>query len=165
MVSAYDVRPAVKEQVQSLGARFVELAIEAKDAQDARGYATAFFGKWHLGRRDPAAPLVGDAHAKIIVPPAARGGFEFWEGFESGFLLNDPWLHGTKLPLRTWLTGLCFYIPSPALAALAVGLGAVAAFRAHRADRTGRRAGLRSQRCAGRRVRADRRWVEGRDPR
>src|SRR5262249_26827770 len=41
VVSAYDVRPAVKEQVQSLGARFVELAIEAKDAQDARGYATA----------------------------------------------------------------------------------------------------------------------------
>jgi len=41
VVSAYDVRPAVKEQVQSLGARFVELAIEAKDAQDTRGYATA----------------------------------------------------------------------------------------------------------------------------
>src|SRR5246127_3194556 len=41
VVSAYDLRPAVKEQVQSLGARFVELGIEAKDAQDARGYATA----------------------------------------------------------------------------------------------------------------------------
>jgi arylsulfatase A-like enzyme len=61
------------------------------------GYATAFFGKWHLWKRDPAAPLVGEAHAKIIVPPEARGGFEFWEGFESGFLLNDPWLHGTRL--------------------------------------------------------------------
>ncbi|HXC01149.1 MAG TPA: sulfatase-like hydrolase/transferase [Opitutaceae bacterium] len=61
------------------------------------GYATAFFGKWHLGKRDPAAPLVGEAHAKIIVPPEARGGFEFWEGFESGFLLNNPWLHGTRL--------------------------------------------------------------------
>lgn len=36
---AYDVRPAVKEQVQSLGGRFVELPIEAADAQDARGYA------------------------------------------------------------------------------------------------------------------------------
>src|SRR5882762_5431021 len=31
VVSAYDVRPAVKEQVQSLGGRFVELPIEAKD--------------------------------------------------------------------------------------------------------------------------------------
>ena len=68
------------------------VAHEMKD----RGYATAFFGKWHLGKRDPAAALVGEAHAKTIVPPGARGGFEFWEGFESGFLLNDPWLHGTR---------------------------------------------------------------------
>lgn len=64
----------------------------------ARGYAAAFFGKWHLGRRDPAAALVGELHAKTLVPPEARGGFGFWEGFESGFLLNDPWLHGTRLP-------------------------------------------------------------------
>lgn len=70
------------------------VAHEMKD----RGYATAFFGKWHLGKRDPNSPLVGEAHAKTLVPPEARGGFEFWEGFESGFLLNDPWLHGSKLP-------------------------------------------------------------------
>jgi len=63
-----------------------------------RGYATAYFGKWHLYRRDRGAPFVGEAHAKIVVPPEERGGFEFWEGFESGFLLNDPWLHGTRLP-------------------------------------------------------------------
>jgi arylsulfatase A-like enzyme len=67
-------------------------------ALNERGYASAFFGKWHLSRRDPAAPLVGEAHARTIVPPEARGGFGFWEGFESGFLLNDPWLHGTRLP-------------------------------------------------------------------
>jgi len=67
-----------------------------------RGYATAFFGKWHLGTRDPRAPLVGEAHARIVVPPERRGGFEFWEGFEGGFLLNDPWLHGSRLqePVR-----------------------------------------------------------------
>lgn len=63
-----------------------------------RGYATAFFGKWGVAARDPQAPLVGEAHARMLVPPEARGGFEFWEGFESGFLLNDPWLHGTRLP-------------------------------------------------------------------
>jgi arylsulfatase A-like enzyme len=63
-----------------------------------RGYATGFFGKWHLWRRDPAEALVGEAHARVVVPTEARGGFEFWEGFESGFLLNDPWLHGTRLP-------------------------------------------------------------------
>jgi arylsulfatase A-like enzyme len=61
-----------------------------------RGYATAFFGKWHLWKRDPAAPLVGEAHAKIVVPAEARGGFEVWDGFEGGFLLNDPWLHGSR---------------------------------------------------------------------
>ncbi len=36
VVSAYDLRPAVKEQVQSLGGRFVELPLEVADAQDAR---------------------------------------------------------------------------------------------------------------------------------
>jgi len=71
-------------------------------AMNGRGYATAFFGKWHLARRDPRAPLVGEAHARQIVPPENRGGFAFWEGFESGFLINDPWLHGTRLaePVR-----------------------------------------------------------------
>jgi len=62
-----------------------------------RGYDTGFLGKWHLAARDPEVSLVGEAHAKMIVPPADRGGFEFWEGFESGFLLNDPWLHGSQL--------------------------------------------------------------------
>jgi NAD/NADP transhydrogenase alpha subunit len=38
VASAYDMRPAAKEQVQSLGGRFIELPIEA---QDARGYGTA----------------------------------------------------------------------------------------------------------------------------
>jgi arylsulfatase A-like enzyme len=73
----------------------------AGDLSD-RGYATAFFGKWHLSRRDPDAPLVGEAHARAVVPAEARGGFGLWEGFESGFLLNNPWLHGTRLrePVR-----------------------------------------------------------------
>jgi arylsulfatase A-like enzyme len=63
-----------------------------------RSYATAFFGKWHLSRRDSLARLTGEDHARVVVAPADRGGFDFWEGFESGFLLNNPWLHGTRLP-------------------------------------------------------------------
>lgn len=70
-----------------------------------RGYATAFFGKWHLARRDPTAPLVGEAHARTLVPPERRGGFGCWEGFEGGFLLNDPWLHGTRLPEPVRMAG------------------------------------------------------------
>jgi arylsulfatase A-like enzyme len=71
----------------------------------ARGYATAFFGKWHLGRRDPATPLTGRAAATSVVPPEGRGGFEFWEGFDGGFLLNDPWLHGTRGPVPVQVAG------------------------------------------------------------
>jgi NAD(P) transhydrogenase subunit alpha len=41
IVEAYDVRPVVKEQVMSLGAKFAEMPVEAKDAQDAGGYAKA----------------------------------------------------------------------------------------------------------------------------
>lgn len=61
-----------------------------------RGYGTAFFGKWHLARRSREVPLVGEAHARLIVPEAERGGFEVWDGFEGGFQLNDPWLHGYR---------------------------------------------------------------------
>ena len=39
VVSAYDVRPAVKEQVESLGASFLELDVEG--AEGAGGYAVA----------------------------------------------------------------------------------------------------------------------------
>jgi NAD(P) transhydrogenase subunit alpha len=39
VVEAYDVRPAVREQVESLGARFVEVGIESEEQQDTGGYA------------------------------------------------------------------------------------------------------------------------------
>ncbi len=41
VVESYDVRPVVKEQVESLGAKFVELPLQSKDAQDSGGYAKA----------------------------------------------------------------------------------------------------------------------------
>lgn len=71
----------------------------------AAGYRTAYFGKWHLGQRDVHAPLVGEVHAKHVVPKEDRGGFDFWQGFESGFLLNDPWLHGSGLREPTRFRG------------------------------------------------------------
>lgn len=69
----------------------------AHELNDA-GYHTAFFGKWHLAPKDRNALLVGEAHARTVVPPERRGGFAFWEGFEGGFQLNAPWLHGSRLP-------------------------------------------------------------------
>jgi len=59
VASAYDMRPAAKEQVQSLGGRFMELPIEAKDAQDARGYATAQGEEFYRKQRE----LLGGAVA------------------------------------------------------------------------------------------------------
>src|SRR6185312_12456801 len=41
VVSAFDTRPVVKEQVESLGASFVEIELAVSGAQDSRGYATA----------------------------------------------------------------------------------------------------------------------------
>jgi len=72
VVSAYDVRPAAKEQVLSLGARFVELPIEAKDAQDARGYATAQGEEFYRRQRE----LLGDAVAAndIVITAAVIPG-------------------------------------------------------------------------------------------
>jgi NAD(P) transhydrogenase subunit alpha len=65
VVSAYDLRPAVKEQVQSLGGRFVEIAIEAKDAQDARGYATAQGEEFYQKQRELLGKVVGDSDVVI----------------------------------------------------------------------------------------------------
>jgi NAD(P) transhydrogenase subunit alpha len=41
VVEAYDTRAAAAEQIESLGARFVKLELDAGDAQDAGGYAKA----------------------------------------------------------------------------------------------------------------------------
>ncbi len=41
VIEAYDTRPVVKEQVESLGAKFVALELQAKDAEAKTGYAQA----------------------------------------------------------------------------------------------------------------------------
>jgi NAD(P) transhydrogenase subunit alpha len=57
-VEAYDVRPAVKEQVQSLGARFVELPIEAADSEDKGGYAKAQDESFYRRQREMMLKVV-----------------------------------------------------------------------------------------------------------
>jgi len=71
VVSAYDVRPAAKEQVQSLGARFVELPLETQDAQDARGYAKAQDEAFYAKQRELLGRTVAENDAVIttaVVP-------------------------------------------------------------------------------------------------
>jgi NAD(P) transhydrogenase subunit alpha len=71
VVSAYDLRPASKEQVQSLGGRFVELPIEAKDAQDAAGYAKAQDEDFYRRQRELLAKVISESDVVItaaVVP-------------------------------------------------------------------------------------------------
>ena len=65
VASAYDLRPAAKEQVQSLGGRFVELPIEAKDAQDARGYARAQDENFYQRQRELLGRIVKESDVVI----------------------------------------------------------------------------------------------------
>ena len=57
-VEAYDVRPVVKEQVQSLGAKFVELPIESADAEDKGGYARAQDESFYRRQREMMLKVV-----------------------------------------------------------------------------------------------------------
>jgi NAD(P) transhydrogenase subunit alpha len=63
--SAYDMRPAAKEQVQSLGGRFVELPIEAQNAQDARGYGTAQDETFYARQRELLTRVVAESDVVI----------------------------------------------------------------------------------------------------
>ena len=65
VASAYDMRAASKEQVQSLGGRFVELPIEAKDAQDARGYGTAQDETFYARQRELLTRVVAESDVVI----------------------------------------------------------------------------------------------------
>lgn len=47
IVEAFDVRPAVKEQIESLGAKFVGMALLTEEAEDAGGYAKEVSGDTH----------------------------------------------------------------------------------------------------------------------
>ena len=68
LVEAYDVRPAVKEQIQSLGAKFVELPVEAKDAQTAGGYAKAQTEEFY--RKQQALLADHTAQSDVVITTA-----------------------------------------------------------------------------------------------
>jgi NAD(P) transhydrogenase subunit alpha len=67
-VEAYDVRPAVKEQVQSLGARFVELPLEAGEAEDKGGYAKAQDESFYRRQREMMLKVV--AASDVVITTA-----------------------------------------------------------------------------------------------
>jgi proton-translocating NAD(P)+ transhydrogenase subunit alpha len=79
VIEAYDTRPAVKEEVESVGAKFVELRLDTKDAEEKGGYARAespeFYQKQqemmveHVAAADVVitAALVRGRHAPILI--------------------------------------------------------------------------------------------------
>jgi len=68
VVEAYDTRPAVKEQVESLGAKFAELGLAAKDAEDKSGYAKAQSKEFYQKQQEMMSRYV--AAADVVIPTA-----------------------------------------------------------------------------------------------
>lgn len=72
VVQAYDVRPAAREQVESLGARFVELEMETETAEGAGGYAQAMGEEFYRRQRDLMTEVVAESDA-VITTAAVPG--------------------------------------------------------------------------------------------
>jgi NAD(P) transhydrogenase subunit alpha len=95
VASAYDLRPAAKEQVQSLGGRFVELPVEAKDAQDERGYARAQDETFYQRQRELLGRVVRESDIVITaaVIPGKKSPVlvtrEMVEGMAPGSVILD----------------------------------------------------------------------------
>ncbi len=72
VVQAYDVRPAVKEQVESLGATFIELELETKEAEDKGGYAKEMDEEFYRRQREMMAEVV--AGSDVVITTASIPG-------------------------------------------------------------------------------------------
>jgi len=65
VVEAYDVRAAVKEQVESLGAKFVELPLPSESAETAGGYAKALDEEFYRRQRETMSRVVSGSDVVI----------------------------------------------------------------------------------------------------
>ena len=72
VVQAYDVRPAVREQCESLGAKFVELPLETESAEGQGGYARAMDEDFYRRQRELMARVV--AESDVVITTAAIPG-------------------------------------------------------------------------------------------
>jgi proton-translocating NAD(P)+ transhydrogenase subunit alpha len=72
VVQAYDVRPSVKEQVKSVGGKFVELPLESSGAEGEGGYAKAMDEAFYQRQREMMARVV--AASDVVITTAAVPG-------------------------------------------------------------------------------------------
>ena len=94
-VEAYDIRPAVKEQILSLGAKFVELPLETGDSEDKGGYAKAQDEAFYKKQRELLGKVI--ANSDVVISTAAVPGkkapilitTEMVAGMASGSVIVD----------------------------------------------------------------------------
>ncbi|MCI0479131.1 Re/Si-specific NAD(P)(+) transhydrogenase subunit alpha, partial [Candidatus Uhrbacteria bacterium] len=72
VVSAYDIRPAVKDQVKSVGAKFVEFDLQTAEAEDKGGYAKAMGEEFYRKQREMMGNVVREQD--VVVTTAAVPG-------------------------------------------------------------------------------------------
>jgi NAD(P) transhydrogenase subunit alpha len=72
VVQAYDVRPVVKEQIESLGAKFVMLDLDTAGAEDKSGYAKALTPEQEQRQREQLATVIGQCD--VVISTAAIPG-------------------------------------------------------------------------------------------
>ncbi|MDA3949049.1 MAG: Re/Si-specific NAD(P)(+) transhydrogenase subunit alpha [Spirochaeta sp.] len=72
VVSAYDIRPAVKEQVESLGARFVEIDLDAGETESGGGYAREMDAEFYRKQQEKMLEVV--AESDVVITTAAIPG-------------------------------------------------------------------------------------------
>ncbi|MGD8439091.1 MAG: Re/Si-specific NAD(P)(+) transhydrogenase subunit alpha [Holophagae bacterium] len=95
VVHAYDVRPAVREQVESLGGKFVELELDTDSAEDAGGYAKELGEDFYTKQREMMLEVVADSD--VVITTAAIPGKkapilvtrEMVEGMQRGSVIVD----------------------------------------------------------------------------
>jgi NAD(P) transhydrogenase subunit alpha len=94
-VEGYDIRPAVKEQVESLGAKFVEMELDAGEAEDKGGYAKAMGEEFYKKQRELMTRVV--AEQDVVISTAAVPGkkapilitAEMVKGMQPGSVIVD----------------------------------------------------------------------------
>ncbi|MEM6706258.1 MAG: Re/Si-specific NAD(P)(+) transhydrogenase subunit alpha [Acidobacteriota bacterium] len=88
VVEGYDIRPAASEQIESLGAKAVQLPVESEGAEDAGGYATAQGEDFNRRQREFLTEVLADKD--VVITTAAI------PGRQSPLLLETSMVDGMK---------------------------------------------------------------------
>ncbi len=95
IVKAYDIRPAVKEQVESLGGKFVELKLDTGESEGKGGYAKEMDEEFYKKQREMMMKVI--AESDVVITTAAVPGKkaptlvtkEMVEGMQPGSVIVD----------------------------------------------------------------------------